>query len=851
MMLQNNLINITNRDFIYSLVAQRIGGHLPKDLRSIYDTCEHIQIIATDCYFLHYSLYPFLRNRNDDAVLEEVRRFIQDYMSDERYQRIKMLTTLDDEMSLVYSIALAKAIIGKVLGKLIGELELAQIMNPDKSVKAKIVNAVFALADSGELGLILDYATEEAEEVTKNANEIRELIGGKKAGKEAGTFKKVLDLAEHMLYVKFMKEIVTMSKKLSEYVPKASKILKKKGRYGDELSGYTLTKRIEKALPREIALPDELFFKKLTSEGFLMREKLSVAEGAYYLLIDKCLDGNTLIPLRSGEIVPIKDIKVGDEVLSVRFDRVRRRFYNVVKGEYVEVERLEPKLSYAKVLFVKEDYKEVLEIKTPFNSIKMTKNHVIPVYRNGKIVEIFAGDIRVGDYLLMPVRLWRRGLYSKIPEKKEVTLPPIEYRNGKRIKVKLNSKFAQLLGYILGDGHVSVSNKSHSAYVCITDDNRELLECYKQIANDVLGDEKAHIRNYSNRLRLVINCRPFALWLKENMPELVYRSRDREIPRIITRAGRDVLPKFLRGLFDAEGSVAHHNVLLATTSEKLAKQVQMLLLRLGIVSHIYSGHNPANRLLKYDNRIVKDSKFYWISITGKTYLKRFMEKIGFTDENKMQKLREYIGDGAKSYWLPKKVKFYTKSFMLVPVTEIRELGMTKVYDIVLEKDHHFIADGYVVHNSGSMHGEKTIWARSVAMALYRMSMTKKRRYFLRFFDTRVYPPDTPLNDPEDIVDAILKVKSNGGTDITNAISTALRDLMERGLSEYTNTIVIITDGEDVVQDLSRELKKANASLISVMIQGDNETLKALSDQYMKAELSEIGGAKLLKIVEVS
>lgn len=439
-MLQNNLINITNRDFIYSLVSQRIGGHLPKDIRSIYDNCEHIQIIATDCYFLHYTLYPFLRNKNDDDVLEEVRRFLRDYMSDERYQRIKMLTTLDDEMSLVYSIALAKSIIGKVLGKLIGELELAQILNPDKSVKAKIVNAVFALADSGELGLILDYATEEAEEVTKNANEIRELIGGKKAGKEAGTFKKVLDLAEHMLYVKFMKDIVTMSKRLSEYVPKASKILKKKGRFGDELSGYTMTKRIERALPREIALPDELFFKKLTSEGFLMREKLSVAEGAYYLLIDK---------------------------------------------------------------------------------------------------------------------------------------------------------------------------------------------------------------------------------------------------------------------------------------------------------------------------------------------------------------------------------------------------------------------------SGSMHGEKTIWARSVAMALYRMSMTKKRRYFLRFFDTRVYPPDTPLNDPEDIVDAILKVKSNGGTDITNAISTALRDLMERGLSEFTNTIVIITDGEDVVQDLSKELRRANASLISVMIQGDNETLKALSDQYMKAELSEIGGAKLLKIVEVS
>ncbi len=572
-MLQNNLINITNRDFIYTLVSQRIGGHLPKDLQSIYNTCEHIQIIATDCYFLHYSLYPFLRNQNDDAVLEEVRRFLQDYMSDERYQRVKMLTTLDDEMSLVYSIALAKAIIGKVLGKLVGELEFSQLLNPDKSVKSRIVSAVLALAESGELGLILDYATEEAEEVTKNANEIRELIGGKKAGKEAGTFKKVLDLAEHMLYVKFMKEIVTMSKKLSEYVPKASRILKKRGRFGDELSGYTLTKRIERALPREIALPDELFFRKLTGEGFLMKEKLSIAEGAYYLLIDKCLSSETSVMLRSGDVIRIDEICEGDRVIS----------FDLYKFEF----------SSAKVCeVVCNGIQKVFRIVTDRGSFCATPNHVVPVFRNGFILELPVFRLKVGDTLL---------------------------------------------------------------------------------------------------------------------------------------------------------------------------------------------------------RI----------------------------------------DGTAR------------------VIDIRLNGKSEVYDLRLNRHHHFIADEFIVHNSGSMYGEKTIWARSVAMALYRMSKTKKRKYFLRFFDTRVYPPDSPIKEPEEIVDAILKVKSNGGTDITNAISTALKDLIERGLSDYTNTIIIITDGEDVVQDLSKELKKANASLISVMIQGDNETLKALSDQYMKAELSEVGGVKLLKIVEVS
>ncbi len=431
--LKNNLINITNGDFVYGLVSQRIEGNLPKDMQSVFRVCEHIQIIATDCYFLHYTLYPFLRSKNEDDVLESARVFLQDYISDERYQKIKLLTTLDDEMSLIYSIALAKAIIGKVLGVL--KLDYKELFSP--KLKSYVTQALYGIVEGGELGLILDYASDSAQQVVRNANEIRELIGGKKAGKEEGTFKKVLDLAEHMLYVKFMRDVVSFSKRLLRYIPKATYIMKRRGRYGEELSGYSLTKRIDRALVRELALPEELFLKKFSGEGFLTKEKLSIAEGAYYILIDK---------------------------------------------------------------------------------------------------------------------------------------------------------------------------------------------------------------------------------------------------------------------------------------------------------------------------------------------------------------------------------------------------------------------------SGSMEGEKTIWARSVALAIYRMAKVKRRKYFLRFFDKKTHPL---LDDPENVVDAILKVRSNGGTDITTALKTAVKDLIERGLSDLTNTIVIITDGEDVVDDLTRDLKKANANLISVMIQGDNETLREISQSYMKAELSEIGGSRLLKVVEVS
>ncbi len=427
-MVSNNLVNITNKDFIYNLILRRIASFLPPDLQEIYNSSRQVQMISTDSYFLHYSLYPFLRGKNDDEIMEDVRLFCREYINGERYQMLKTITTLDDELSLVYSIALTKYIVGRIRGRL-KPGELSKISGRGGEAVAGLLKGISTL---------LEGAVEEAESVAKNAEEIRELMGGKNAGREAGTFQKILNLAKQMMFVEDLKKIVDMSRKMMEFVPKATRISKMKGKTGDELSGYMVTRQIERALPRELALPDELFMRRL-SDGFLAKEKLKVSEGAYYVLIDK---------------------------------------------------------------------------------------------------------------------------------------------------------------------------------------------------------------------------------------------------------------------------------------------------------------------------------------------------------------------------------------------------------------------------SGSMVGEKTIWARSVAMAIYRMSKTKRRKYFLRFFDTRVYP-DKPLSEPREIVDAILRVQSNGGTDITNAISTAINDLIEGRFAEYTNTIVIITDGEDVVEDLSKELKKTKAVLISVMIQGNNETLKSISDSYMHAELTERGGEKLIKLVETS
>jgi uncharacterized protein with von Willebrand factor type A (vWA) domain len=153
----------------------------------------------------------------------------------------------------------------------------------------------------------------------------------------------------------------------------------------------------------------------------------------------------------------------------------------------------------------------------------------------------------------------------------------------------------------------------------------------------------------------------------------------------------------------------------------------------------------------------------------------------------------------------------------------------------------------LLDKSGSMSGEKTVWARSVALALLALARRKRARFFLRFFDTRAYDLVTD-EKPERLLEMLLKVESNGGTSIDTALQTAIEDLAERGLSKLTNTIIIITDGEDRVETRRRELERVGARLVSVMIHGSNETLKRISDQYLKAELSAGGALKLIEVV---
>jgi len=368
--LENNLKNITNKDVVYKIASERISNFiietLPEDLKSYSKLLKspHFKIISTDNYFIHYSNMPMLKNHNQDKILNEILEFQREYIRTERYASLKSITTLDDEMSLLYSKTFTTILLKKLIEKIPDEKrkqllqKLQSLPEPPSETSDNSIpvppdtnmpmppdvpepgsggaptpsegTAVGSSSSSNEnfeeeldnmiseimnelkqqgidLKEVLRETQKEAQETTENVSNIRRIFG-KSAGKEPGSLTFLSELANEILRKKVDMRIIEVAGKIIDRMPLFVKIKKERDTHGDELAGYRLTKNIEKALPREIAMPDEIFYYKLASSGFLSKEKMIVKEGAFYVLIDKSgsMDGEKTIWARAVALTLLK-----------------------------------------------------------------------------------------------------------------------------------------------------------------------------------------------------------------------------------------------------------------------------------------------------------------------------------------------------------------------------------------------------------------------------------------------------------------------------------------------------------------------------------------------------------------
>ncbi|HEX7113919.1 MAG TPA: LAGLIDADG family homing endonuclease [Steroidobacter sp.] len=167
----------------------------------------------------------------------------------------------------------------------------------------------------------------------------------------------------------------------------------------------------------------------------------------------------------------------------------------------------------------------------------------------------------------------------------------------------------------------------------------------------------------------------------------------------LERASSDGYRGFLRGLFDADGSVQGSqekgiSVRLAQSDVKLLEAAQRMLLRLGIASTLYRNRRVAGSSVLPDGqgdvRAYPSLAQHELVISGDN-VAEFAQQIGFADGDKAARLKALLSSFRRAF---------NRERFTATVESIIPDGVEDVYDVQVPGINTFDANGLHAHNCG-------------------------------------------------------------------------------------------------------------------------------------------------------
>ena len=196
--------------------------------------------------------------------------------------------------------------------------------------------------------------------------------------------------------------------------------------------------------------------------------------------------------------------------------------------------------------------------------------------------------------------------------------------------------------------------------------------------------------------RLSFGSRPVVELFRE-LAVLDEGSQRKRFTPAVYELDKPALAAVLRGLFTADGTVAHYGeksqyVALDSTSLELLQQVQLLLLSFGIKAKLYENRRGGRtRSLLPDGRggvrsyPVQEMHSLRISRSSRFLFER---EIGFHPGSRKAEALAELNASVGTY----------QDELTDDVASIEPAGEADVFDLTEEATHHFVASGLVVHN---------------------------------------------------------------------------------------------------------------------------------------------------------
>ncbi len=375
-----------------------------------------------------------------------------------------------------------------------------------------------------------------------------------------------------------------------------------------------------------------------------------------------CLRGSSLVHTNPIGPVRIDSIKPGSTV------------YTFSDGELVKKKVLAA---------MKTGIKKVMEIITKNRTAYASEDH--PFLRVKPLNKLSGDRFSEFDVEWVELRNLNKGdlvvVLRELPDEGK----PLALSNGSTT----DKKFCQLFGFLLGDGWITESKNSWK--ICFSpskndEDNEEYLKLFEDVFK--IRMKKSDNWYYASS-KSVFN-------LLEELG-LHKRAKEKEVPNWVFSLPKEQKKAFIKGLADSDGSyltqygrtnLPKREIKFEMSSEKLIKQLKVLCdgigLRTGNVHH-------RTRAIKAPNSKKKELHTSWIISIYKTH-----ELL-----NELPHPKSRSGLSFLYKFRSRKTPEFFKHFAFNRVNSIKEIGNEEVYDITVEGSHNFIADGFVVHNTGT------------------------------------------------------------------------------------------------------------------------------------------------------
>ena len=388
----------------------------------------------------------------------------------------------------------------------------------------------------------------------------------------------------------------------------------------------------------------------------------------------KCSPEHKFFTYQNGKIIEKRafELKPGDFLLAQKEIKINGEIQRLPQIEDVIYYQLLPK-------GVKKIQKIRNELKFSYEFLKReTKILYVRDYLKGKRATTFENWQRV----LSLFKIDAKNFLKKYSKKK---ICSHSFRNIFK-GIYLTPELSQVIGYIIGDG--SRINSKRDDKIKIEDD-KPTLEKYREIFKKLGLRVKLLKHRHKNCWQIRIYSASFAKLLNKIAPGILDDSLKREVPEIIQKAPLDCIAGFLRGFFDAEGSVGKRKrdgIAFQLGNEKLVRQIQFLLLRFGILSSL---------------SFCKTKNETRLSISNYESLIKYSSKIGFSSPKKLKRLQRLIDlrKNDNHYHLPT----LTPWIFLSRIKTIKTSSSVHLmYDISVPKTQNFIANGFLVHNSAGL-----------------------------------------------------------------------------------------------------------------------------------------------------